>query len=121
MTTPTADALIRFEGIGSGSDEIWGGIQANFLVALPGQNARETAVMLNDPGAAHLAEALGRENTPEFQALAAEIAGRLWIERLVARGQHVGGLITISRMLFQANPDYQERVLTAIKDALGAA
>jgi hypothetical protein len=94
MSTETAS--IRFEGIGVG-DEIWGGTQANFVVFRPGQHAKETCVILNDPAAAYLAGLLGEENTEEFRQRAARVIGHLWLEREVAAGRHIDSVHMVSR------------------------
>ncbi|MCK9520615.1 MAG: hypothetical protein M0R74_16570, partial [Dehalococcoidia bacterium] len=87
-TVPGNEARIRFEGVSSSAYNIWGGTQANFLVSLPGYNAREVALFLNDPSGEFLAERLGVPDTPEFRARAAEAAGMIWIGRLLAGEGH---------------------------------
>lgn len=56
MTTSASTGNVRFEGMGVGT-EIWGATQANFLVLVPPQHAKEAAVLLNDPAAKQLASA----------------------------------------------------------------
>lgn len=107
--TSSADApelVVRYEGVGSGADEIWGGTQANFLAFgghLPA--GKEVAVMLNDPAAAMLAETLGIENTPEFRAEAARRVGEAAIRGLHDRTRHLDPVITVSRATLETYPD----------------
>ncbi|MGH2627531.1 MAG: hypothetical protein ACRDHY_12880, partial [Anaerolineales bacterium] len=99
------DLTIRYEGVGSGAHEIWGGTQANFIVRGAGMaGAREVAVMLNDPAAAFLAETLGAENTEEFRADAAHVVGEAVIRDRYARIGRVESLITVSRATLDVNP-----------------
>lgn len=100
VTAPDADTLVRFESYGTG-DEIWGATQANFVVVRSGQNARETAVFLNDPAAAYLAELLGQQDTEEFRSLAARQVGARWLQRLVDAGQRVDAVTMLSRALLE--------------------
>lgn len=105
------DLVVRYEGTGSGAHEIWGGTQANFLVAggtLPA--AREVAVMLNDPAAAMLADAAGVENTAEFRADAAMRIGEAAIRAQHARMGRVDSQITVSRMTLEAQPELIDAV-----------
>lgn len=114
-TVPGDEIVIQFEGLGSGAYEIWGGTQANFLLDLPGYNAREIALMVNDPSAEFIAERTGIADTPEFRARLAELSGQIWIRRLLDTGQHIGPAITISRALFEQNPDFLAEVEAALK------
>ncbi|MCC6382925.1 MAG: hypothetical protein IT304_10480 [Dehalococcoidia bacterium] len=109
VTAPDAETTVRFEGYGSG-DEIWGATQANFVLVRPGQNARETAVFLNDPAAAHLADLLGEQDTEEFRARAARHVGAGWLERLIQGGRRVDAVIVLSRALLERDPAFVAEV-----------
>ena len=102
---PETEIVVRYTGAGSGAHEIWGGTQANFLVAIPGwPGAREVAVMLNDPGAALLAESVGAENSDEFRHDAARRVGEAAIRERYARGGHIDAVITVSRATLEEHP-----------------
>jgi hypothetical protein len=103
-------ADVRYEG-GSAGTELWGGTQANFLVAEEGQRLREVAVLLTDAGAAFLAGYLGREDSEAFRALAAREAGQRLVERLIATSRHTPPIIMVSRAALEAEPE----VLAAVK------
>ena len=112
--TPTDSAVVRFEGFTPGT-EIWGSTQANFLIQLPRRNAKEAAILLNDPTAKLLAEALGREDTPEFREEAARVAGQLVFQDDAARGGGtIDSLIMISNVFFEQRPDLLEQVKAAL-------
>ncbi|MEX0784920.1 MAG: hypothetical protein WD557_19980 [Dehalococcoidia bacterium] len=108
---PETELLVRYEGTGSGAHEIWGGTQANFLVAANGwPGAREVAVMLNDPAAALLAESAGAENTDEFRAEAANRVGEAVIRERHRRLGHVDAVVTVSRATLEEHPELLEAV-----------
>ncbi len=107
MVNDTTESSIRFEGIGVGT-EIWGGTQANFALFRPGLHAKEAAIILNAPAAAYLASQSGSQDTPAFQARAAEVVGRLWMARLVAAGKHIDSLIVLSREAIAESPAFAE-------------
>ncbi len=109
MTAVTEPAMVRFEGIASGT-EIWGGTQADFTIQAEGWPAKEAAVLLNDPAAALLAEAVGRENTEEFRNAAAEAAGRVVFELEAAKRGSIDSLVMVSKAYFDLNPGVFERV-----------
>ena len=104
---------IRFEGYSPGT-EIWGSTQADFLVQSSGQHAKEAAILLNDPAAKMLAEASGREDTPEFREEAARVAGQVVLEELVGRTVSLDSIITVSKWYFELNPGALERVKAAL-------
>lgn len=108
MTT-TTPIHVSFEGYGE-APEIWGSMQANFLVTQHGQHAQETAVLLNDPAATYLAEVLGQPDGDEFRREAARHVGRLWLEKLVAEGVHLAPAVTISRGALEADQAFVEQV-----------
>ncbi|MGH2611176.1 MAG: hypothetical protein ACRDHF_19010 [Tepidiformaceae bacterium] len=96
---------VQYEGIGSGAHEIWGGTQANFMVR-GGMMAggREVAVMLNDPAAAFLAEAVGAENTDDFRHEAAAKVGAAAIRERYERIGRVESIVTVSRATLEEHP-----------------
>ena len=105
--------LIRFEGFGVGT-EIWGSTQANFAVVLPGRHTKETAILLNDPAAALIAEGAATEITPEFREAAARAAGEVLLEELVRSDSHIPSLISVSRALMEAEPGLRERIVSRL-------
>ncbi len=107
------EVAIRYEGQGVGT-EIWGCTQANFLVAAPGQHAREVAVLLNDAAASYLAAELGATNDEEFRAVAVRHVGEWWLARKVAEGGHLDSVVMLSRAALEASPP----LLAALKKAL---
>ena len=113
MTAVMETGEVRFEGFSAGT-EIWGSTQANYLVKLPGRHAKEAAILLNDPTAKALAEALGRENTQEFREEAARLAGGIIFRDVLERGRQVDSIIMASNAYFEQNPE----LLIALKAAL---
>ena len=112
MTTMAEPAMVRFEGIAPGT-EIWGGTQADFTIQAEGRTAKEAAVLLNDPAAAILAEAVGRENTEDFRADAAKAAGTVIFEREAAHGGDIESLVMVSKAYLETHPELLERVKAA--------
>ncbi|MGD9934921.1 MAG: hypothetical protein AB7T37_14565 [Dehalococcoidia bacterium] len=106
MTVDT-DLTIDFEGFTPGAD-VLGATQANFSVDRPGIHAKELSVLLNNPAAAYLAEALGRENTTAFREEAARIAGGAWVRRLLDAGHRPESIIFLSRATLAGAPDFVE-------------
>jgi hypothetical protein len=103
---PETEIVIRYTGAGSGAHEIWGGTQANFLVATPGwPGAREVAVMLNDPAAALLAESAGVENSDEFRHEAATRVGEAAIRERFLRLGRVDAVVTVSQATLEDHPE----------------
>lgn len=109
MPTTAPEIHVSFEGYGE-APEIWGSMQANFLVTQHGHHAQETAVLLNDPAAAFLAEVLGQKDDDTFRRQAARHVGQLWLEKLVNEGTHLAPAVSISRGALEAAPDFIERV-----------
>jgi hypothetical protein len=103
----TGDATIKFLGFTPGA-EILGATQANFAVDRPTTHAKELSVLLNAPAAAYLAEALGREDTPEFREDAAREAGLAWIAHCLAHGHHLDSVTFLSRPLLESTPSILE-------------
>lgn len=100
---------IQFEGFTPGAD-VLGATQANFSVDRPGAHAKELSVLLNNPAAALLAEALGRDNTPEFRELAARIAGEAWVRHLITAGHRPESIIFLSRATLDGAPEFVESI-----------
>ena len=100
---------VRFEGFGVG-DEIIGGIEANFLVVLPGEHAREVAVAVNDPALDFLVEMLGQEKTETARHEAAQLVGQLWIESLAHGGKRIDPVIFLSRSRMEMTPGFLDEV-----------
>ena len=99
----TMEASVEFESIGTAT-ELWGGIQANFVVHRPGRHGKEVAVVLNTPAASFVAEALGRPDTLEFQESATRLLGQAWLERVLMRGEHADSVVFISRAILEREP-----------------
>jgi len=108
-----AQVTVRYEG-GSPQNELWGGTQANFVVTAPGQHQREVAVLLPEAVATYLAEAVGREDRPEFHMAAAREAGQCYLERLLRSGKHIAPFLMLSRAVLDADPG----LLAELKDRL---
>jgi hypothetical protein len=104
---------VRFEGYTPGT-EIWGSTQANFLLRVPGRNAREAAILLNDPTARALAEALGREDTQEFREEAARVAGTIVFEDILRKGAPVESIVMVSNAFFDQHPDLAAKIRAAL-------
>jgi hypothetical protein len=116
--TPNGDleAAVRFEGFGSGN-EIVGGLPANFLVALPGEHAREVGVAVNDPGLEFLAATLGQEDSEAFRRDVSRVVGDLWITRLVREGRDIDPVIFLSKSRMEMAPGFLDEVRAILKDA----
>lgn len=112
MVTAYPNATVRFESYGVAPD-LWGATQANFMVAVPGRHAIETAVMLNDPAATFLASELAADASEAFRQEMARTIGQLWLESAIARGGHVAPAITVSRATLQAEPWLVEKLRAA--------
>ncbi|MBI2764996.1 MAG: hypothetical protein HYX53_03695 [Chloroflexi bacterium] len=111
-----SDIHVRFEGFGV-APEIWGAMQANYLITAPGHHARETAVLLNEPAAAFLAELLGQPDTEDFRRNAARHVGRMWVERLIRNGERIAPAITISRQTLEADPEFLANIRASLNPA----
>jgi hypothetical protein len=112
MTTAPISAAIHYQGPGLAT-ETWGFTQANFLVAIPGRAAKESAILLNDPAARQLAQELGIDDSPEAREALARAAGEAWLPSL-AHGGKIESLVTISVAFLNNHPD----VVEAIKKAM---
>ncbi|MFN8617350.1 MAG: hypothetical protein U0837_09645 [Dehalococcoidia bacterium] len=114
MTTSASTGNVRFEGMGVGT-EIWGATQANFLVLVPPQHAKEAAVLLNDPAAKQLASALGVEDGEAFRAEAARALGELYLEDRLRAGKPIESVTTLSHAFFAERPDLFEAAQAALR------
>lgn len=103
------DVAVRFEGFGLG-DEIVGGLQANFLVARPGEHAREVSVAVNEPALEFLAEMLGQEDNDTFRREASRFIGELWISRVAREGRHIDPVIFLSKSRMEMTPGFLDEV-----------
>ena len=113
MTIAPDIVQVRFEGYSVGT-EIWGSTQANFLVKLPGRNAREAAVLLNDPTATLLAGATGHDDTPEFRERAARIAGELALRDAVERRGEFDSVTLLSKAYLEQRPGLFGQIQAAL-------
>ncbi|HEX6032149.1 MAG TPA: hypothetical protein VFY90_12030 [Tepidiformaceae bacterium] len=116
MTRNGEPDAVRFEGFGAG-DEILGGLQANFLVARPGEHAREVSVAVNDPGLEFLATTLGHEDSDAFRRDASRVVGDIWISRLVREGRHVDPVIFLSKARMEMAPGFTDEVRRSFEGA----
>lgn len=98
------EVSLYYQGPGYAT-EIWGTTQANFLIEIPGRNDREVAVDMGDPVATFLSEKTGLENTPEFRADAARLVGGLRLRQLVAQGEVIDAIVTVSVDLLERDPE----------------
>ena len=112
MDSSCTEPMVRYEG-GSTGTEIWGMTQANFLIAIPGRHAKETAINLTDPAAQMLATQLGRENLPEFRQEAAREAGYAYLSPAAAAGGHVESIVVVSEGFLEDHPEVLRRLQVA--------
>jgi hypothetical protein len=82
-----------------------GATLANFIIELPGAD-KECAVMLNDPGAAYLAEQLGAEETPEWREAATEKVGAAVLRAAIEESRHTDSVVFVSRAILEAHPEF---------------
>ena len=113
MTMATDSGQVRFEGYSVGT-EIWGSTQANFLVKMPGRNAKEVAVLLNDPTARAIAEAVGREDSQAFREQAARITGEFVLRDILEKRHQVESVILVSKSYFEEFPGLLDEVRAAL-------
>jgi hypothetical protein len=113
QATADSDSAVRFEGFSAGT-ELWGSTQANFLVSVPGHHAKEVAVLLNDPAAKALAEAAGREDTPELREEAARAVGEAVLAEALQERRPLDSVVTVSNWFLQSHPGVLERVRSAL-------
>ncbi len=82
-----------------------GATLANFIIELPGAD-KECSVMLNDPGAAYLAEQLGVEITPEWREMATEKVGAAVLRGAIEGSRHIDSVVFVSRAILEAHPEF---------------
>jgi hypothetical protein len=115
MTSATeSDLMVRYEGGGTGT-ELWGSTQANFLVGVARQHAREIGVLVNVAGTAYLAGLAGRDDTPEFRAEVARVVGSLWIRHLVEERRRIDAVIMLSRAVLESEPEFVAGAAAALR------
>ncbi|HEY4670184.1 MAG TPA: hypothetical protein VIH05_10455 [Tepidiformaceae bacterium] len=114
VNTAEPEITVQYEGPGAGT-EIWGMTQANFIVGRHGRAAQEVAVMLSNPAAELLAEAIGQECTPEFRIEAARNVGAIWTRQVFAAHGRVDPTVTVSRGTFEEHPELLAQVKAAVR------
>ena len=107
MTQAETNHRIVYEGPSEGAGELMGASLANFIIEGPGAD-KECAVMLNDPGAAYLAEKLGAQVTPEWREEITRKVGEVVLRAAIDAHRHVDSVVFISRAIFEAHPEYVE-------------
>jgi hypothetical protein len=105
---------LRYQGPGYAT-EIWGVTQANFIIAIPGRNARELAVNVGPPVTTYMAEKAGREDTPEFRDAAAGALGECRLRQLYARGHQIDAIETITADLLEREPELLDCALKKLQ------
>jgi hypothetical protein len=105
--------VARFQSIGTGT-EIWGATQANYIVKLPGSNAKEVAILLNSPAAANLAAAVGKEDSEEFREAAVRAAGEAILSDVIDSGRPLESVVVASNAYFEARPELLEKIRAAL-------
>ncbi|MBN9494319.1 hypothetical protein J0H33_13400 [bacterium] len=98
------DLELTYQGPGYAT-EIWGVIQANFMLAIRGESLREMAVNVGPPVAAFVAAQAGREDTPAFRDEIARALGQCRVNQLHARGHQIDSVETISMDLLNREPE----------------
>jgi hypothetical protein len=106
-------ATVRYEGSSPGTD-IWGYTQANFLVAVPGRNAREAAILMNEPAGAFLVAEFGIEDSTGTRDSLARALGEAWFPVLVERGGDIESIVTVSRAFLDNHPEIVDAVRKAL-------
>lgn len=104
MTAAQSQPAVRYEG-GSPGTEIWGMTQANFLVALPGRHAKETAVNLTDTAAVWLAKELGVPDSKEFRQETACQIGTAFLTSVVERGLPLESIVLVAEGFLEDHPE----------------
>ncbi len=103
-STNATDLVISYQGAGYAT-EIWGVIQANFMIAVPGDAAHEMAVNVGPPVAEFVIQQAGREDTPELRDLVARALGECRLSQLHGRGHQIDSVETVSRDLLDREPE----------------
>jgi hypothetical protein len=110
----SSPAIVRYEGSSPGT-EIWGYTQANFLVAVPGRHAKESAILLNEPAARYMMAELGLDDSTETRETLARLVGEAWYPRAIERGGDIESIVTVSRAFLVEHPE----ILATVRKALG--
>ena len=108
------ESQVQYEGPGVGS-ELWGGVQANFLVTWPHHHSREIAVLLNDPALAYLMDRTAAVDTPEFREGAARHVGDLWLQKLLKEGHPIPPVVVISRASLEAVGPFVDAIVNQVR------
>jgi hypothetical protein len=102
--TSEAGLELHYEGPGQAT-EIWGVIQANFLLTYPDRNAREVAVNIGLPVVPYMAEKAGREDEPGFGIRVARAIGECRLRQLHAAGMPIDAVEVISVDFLERQPE----------------
>jgi hypothetical protein len=102
--TSGAGLDLHYEGPGQAT-EIWGVIQANFLLIYPDRNSREVAVNIGLPVISYMAEKAGREDSPGFGNRVARAIGECRLRQLHAAGIQIDAVDVISVDLLEREPE----------------
>lgn len=103
--------VVTFQGFAEGSD-VLASTQADFLVDLPERNGREVSVLVNDPTASHVAEALGLDDSAETRTAITRQLGQVWLERKAASGEHFAPIVFITRRVLEDDPSLVDALRT---------
>lgn len=109
----TVDLELSYQGPGYAT-EIWGVIQANFMVAIRGESLREMAVQVGPPVAVYVAGQAGREDTPQLRDEITRALGECRINQLHSRGHQIDSVETISMDLLSREPEILACALAAL-------
>jgi len=113
MVTHDPELTVTF--LGADPADIWGGTLGNFMIDAPYRNAKEVAVLLNEPTSKHLAEVTGQEDNAAFRVRVLESFGQVWLRMLLEQGRSPESTYILSKMLFDQNPEYFDIALEALR------
>ncbi len=108
------ETLVRYDGVSPGAG-IWGYTQGNFLVAVPGRNAKESAILLNEPAGKYLIAESGLDDTPENRGTLVKAIGEAWYPVLVEAGGDIPSIVTVSRAFLDDHPEVVEAARRATR------
>lgn len=108
------ETLVRYDGISPGAS-IWGYTQGNFLVAVPGRNAKESAILMNEPAGKYLIAESALDDTPENREMLLKAIGEAWYPVLVEAGGDIPSIVTVSRAFLDDHPEVVEAVRQATR------
>jgi hypothetical protein len=83
-------------------------------VAIPGRNAKESAILMNEPAGKFLVAELGLEDSTEVREALARALGEAWYPVMLARGGDVESIVTVSRGFLDNHPEVIEAVRKAL-------